>query len=51
MNLKSGTGTPQLRTVHELFILVGMQNIDGVHAFKMADKIARKEGHRRVFLE
>ena len=23
----------------------------GFHAFKMADKIARKEGHRQVFVE
>ena len=28
-----------------------MQHINGVHAFKMADKIARKKGHRQVFVE
>ena len=28
-----------------------MQHIDSIHAFKMADKIARKEGHRQVFVE
>ena len=28
-----------------------MQHTDSIHAFKMADKIARKEGHRQVFVE
>ena len=33
-------------TVHKLLILLEMQHTDCVHAFKMADKIARKEGPR-----
>ena len=28
-----------------------MQHTDSIHAFKMADKIARKEGHRQMFVE
>ena len=28
-----------------------MQHIDRIHAFKIADKIARKEGNRQVFVE
>ena len=28
-----------------------MQHTDSIHEFKMADKIARKEGHRQVFVE
>ena len=28
-----------------------MQHTDSIYAFKMADKIARKEGHRQVFVE
>ena len=28
-----------------------MQHTDSIHAFKMADKIARKEGHQQVFVE
>ena len=28
-----------------------MQHTDSIQAFKMADKIARKEGHRQVFIE
>ena len=44
MSLKSGTGIPQPHTVH-------ISRYDDVHAFKMADKIARKEGHRQVFVE
>ena len=28
-----------------------MQHTDSIHAFQMADKIARKEGHRQVFAE
>ena len=28
-----------------------MEHTDSIHAFKMADKIARKEGHRQVFVE
>ena len=28
-----------------------MQHRDSIHAFKMADKISRKEGHRQVFVE
>ena len=51
MSLKPDTGIPRPRTVHELLILLEMQHTDGVHAFKMADKIARKEGHRQVFVE
>ena len=51
MNFKPGTGIPRPRTVHELLILLEMQHTDGVHAFRMADKIARKKGHRQVFAE
>ena len=53
MSLKPGTGIPRPRTVHEsLYILLEMQHTQmGFHAFKMADKIARKEGHRQVFVE
>ena len=53
MSLKPGTGIPRPRTVHQsLYILLEMQHTEiRVHAFKMADKIARKEGHRQVFLE
>ena len=36
---------------HKLLILLEMQHTDGVHAFKMADKIASKEGHRQLFVE
>ena len=52
MSLKPGTGIPRLRTVHQsLYILLEMQHTHmGFHAFKMADKIARKEGHRQVFV-
>ena len=32
-------------------ILLEMQHTDSIHAFKMTDKIARKEGHRQVFVE
>ena len=28
-----------------------MQHTDSIHAFKMADKIARKEGLQQVFVE
>ena len=53
MSLKPGTGIPRPRTVHQsLYILLEMQHTQmGFHAFKMADKIARKEGHRKVFVE
>ena len=53
MSLKPGTGIPRPRTVHKsLYILLEMQHTQmGFHAFKMADKIARKEGHRQVFVE
>ena len=53
MSLKPGAGIPRPRTVHEsLYILREMQHPQmGFHAFKMADKIARKEGHRQVFVE
>ena len=51
MSLKPSTGIPRPRTAHKLLILLEMQLTDGVHAFKMADKIARKEGHRQVFVE
>ena len=53
MSLKPGTGIPRPRTVHEsLYILLEMQHTQmAFHAFKMADKIVRKEGHRQVFLE
>ena len=54
MSLKPGTGIPRPRTVHEsLYILLEMQHTQMAfhHAFKMADKIARKEGHRQVFVE
>ena len=42
MSLKPRTGTSDLS--HKLLILLEMQHTDGVHAFKMADKIAKKEG-------
>ena len=47
-SLKPGTGIPRPRTVHEsLYILLEMQHTQmAFHAFKMADKIARK-----VFVE
>ena len=53
MSLKLGTGIPRPRTVHEsLYILLEMQHTQMTfHAFKMADKIARKKGHRQVFVE
>ena len=53
MSLKQGTGIPRPRTVHEsLYILLEMQHTQmAFHAFKMADKTARKEGHRQVFVE
>ena len=53
MSLKPGTGIPRPRTADEsLYILLEMQHTQiGFHAFKMADKIARKEGHRQVFVE
>ena len=57
MSLKLGTGILRPRTVHEsLYILLEMQHTQmGFHAFKVADKIARKEGHhgghRQVFVE
>ena len=39
--------------MHKLLIFLEMQHTDGVHAFKMADRIAtvRKEGPRQVFVE
>ena len=43
--------SPDLVRCMNLLILLEMQHTDGVHAFKMADKIARKEGHRQVFVE
>ena len=48
MSLKPGTGIPRPRTVHEsLYIFLEMQHTQmAFHAFKMADKIARK-----VFVE
>ena len=53
MSLKPGTGILRPRTVHEsLYILLEMQLTQmAFHAFKMADKIARKEGHQQVFVE
>ena len=45
MSLKPGTGIPQTRTVHEIL------HTDRGHVFKMADKIAKKKGHRQVFVE
>ena len=51
MSLKPGIGIPRPRAVHELLIVLEMQHTDDVHAFKMADKIARKEGHWQVFVE
>ena len=53
MSLKPGTGVPRPRTVDEsLYILLEMQHTQmAFHAFKMADKIARKEGHPQVFVE
>ena len=53
MSLKPGTGIPRPRTAHEsLYMLLEMQHTQmAFHAFKMADKIARKEGHRQVFVE
>ena len=55
MSLKPGNGIPRPRTVYEslsLYILLEMQHTQmGFHAFKMADKIARKEGHWQVFVE
>ena len=44
MSLKPGTGIPRPRTVHEsLYILLEMQHTQmAFHAFKIADKIARK---------
>ena len=48
MSLKPGGGIQQPRTVHDLLIL---QHTDVIHAFRMIDKIARKEGHRQVFVE
>ena len=50
MSLKPGTGIPVPRTVHKLLFLLEMQHRDGVHAFKMTNKIARKEGHRQVHI-
>ena len=37
--------------MHKLLIVLEMQHTDGVNAFKMADKIARKKGNRQVFVE
>ena len=53
LSLKPGTGIPRPRTVDQsLYILLEMQHTQmGFHAFKMADKIARKEGCRQVFVE
>ena len=52
MSLKPDAGILRHRTVHELLIFsLEMQHTDGVHAFKMAEKIARKEGHRQMFVE
>ena len=53
MSLKPGNGIPRPGTADEsLYILLEMQHTQmGFHAFKMADKIARKEGHRQVFVE
>ena len=31
--------------------MLEIQHTAGIHALKMADKIARKEGHRQVFVE
>ena len=51
MSLKPGTGIPRPRTHESLYILLKMQHTQmGFHAFKMADKIARKEGHRQVYV-
>ena len=49
LSLKPGTGIPRPRTVDQsLYILLEMQHTQiGFHAFKMADKIAKKEGHRQ----
>ena len=44
MSLKPGTGIPRPRTAHELLIFLEMQHTDGVHAFKMAGKIAKEGG-------
>ena len=37
--------------MHEWLILLEMQHTDNIHAFKMADKITRMEGHRHVLVE
>ena len=51
--LKPRNGIPDLALCMNNFqvILLEMQHTDSIHAFKMADKIARKEGHRQVFVE
>ena len=36
--------------MQEWLILLEMQHTDSIHAFRMADKIARKEVHRQVFV-
>ena len=48
--LKPRNGIPRPCTVHEYLILLEMQHTDSIHAFKMADKIARQEGHRVEYL-
>ena len=40
-----------MKSPDECLILLEMQHRDGIHAFKMADKIAGKEGHRQRFVE
>ena len=49
--LKSRNGIPCPYTVHEWLILLEMQHTDSIDSFKMADKVARNEGHRQVFVE
>ena len=49
--LKPRNGIPRPCTVHEWLILLEMQQTDSIHAFRMADKIARKEDHRQVLVE
>ena len=51
MILKPRNGIPRPCTVHEWLILLEMQHTNSIHAFRMADKIARKEGHRQVLVE
>ena len=51
MSLNRVLESPDLAQCINYLFLLEMQHTGGVHALKMTDKIARKEGPQQVFVE